>query len=361
VLGCQPEELLGKPSIAFADPKDQERLKGLFARALQGASAFDVYEFDAIKKDGSTIPLEVGASTIYDAEGRVIGRQGIARDLTERRRLEDEVRERKRLEEVNRFKSQFLANMSHELRTPLHSVIGFSEILQDGRFGPLAEKQARFVKNIVVSGRHLLALIDDLLDLAKIEAGKMRLHLGHFDLQATIDKVCSVMQHEADVKHQTVRFEVDPEASVGFADHQRVQQILLNLLSNAIKFTPDGGRITITARRGFRAKGLGSSGDLPQNPQPSTLYPGDFIEIAVADTGIGISSDDLPRLFREFEQLEPFYTKHHQGSGLGLALCKRLVELQDGTIWASSEGAGRGSTFTFTIRAAAPPDWSSDA
>ncbi|MBI3781676.1 MAG: GAF domain-containing protein, partial [candidate division NC10 bacterium] len=363
VLGYRPEELLAKPSIASVAPKDQTLVKGLFAKALTGENAFDVYEIDAIKKDGSTIPLEVGASTIYDAEGRVIGRQGIARDLTERRRLEEEMRERKRLDEINRFKSQFLANMSHELRTPLHSVIGFSEILHDGRFGPLAEKQARFVKNILVSGRHLLVLIDDILDLAKIEAGKIKLHRGLFDIRAVIDKVCAVMQHQADVKHHTVRIEVDPEASVGFADHQRVQQIILNLLSNAIKFTPDGGRITVTARLVHSSQSTVDGWDKVDrelstvNREPHQ----DFVEISVTDTGIGISSDDLPRLFREFEQLEPFYTKHHQGSGLGLALCKRLVELQDGTIWASSEGAGRGSTFTFTILAAAPPDWSSDA
>jgi protein-histidine pros-kinase len=368
-LGYQPEELLGKPSIAYVVPRDQDLVREVFARALRGESAFDVYQIDAIRKDGSTIPLEVGSSTICDAEGPIIGRQIIARDLTERRRLEDEVRERKRLEETNRFKSQFLANMSHELRTPLHSVIGFSEILQDGRFGPLAEKQARFVKNIAVSGRHLLALIDDVLDLAKIEAGKMKLHRGLFDICAVIDKVCAVMQHQADVKHHTVRIEVDSEASVGFADHQRVQQIMLNLLSNAIKFTPDGGRITVTAKRvpscEFRVPSSEAMTEAAQpgtwSLEPGTPKPPDCIEVSVADTGIGISSADLPRLFREFEQLEPFYTKHHQGTGLGLALCKRLVELQDGRIWASSEGAGRGSTFTFTIRAAAPPDWSSDA
>jgi PAS domain S-box-containing protein len=363
VLGYRPEELLAKPSIASVAPKDQDRVKALFDRALQGESPFDVYEIDAIKKDGSTIPMEVGASTIYDSEGHVVGRQGIARDLSERRRLEEETRERKRLEEINRFKSQFLANMSHELRTPLHSVIGFSEVLQDGRFGPLAEKQARFVKNILVSGRHLLALIDDVLDVAKIEAGKMKLHRGLFDIRAVIDKVCAVMQHQADVKHHTVRIEVDPEASVGFADHQRVQQIMLNLLSNAIKFTPDGGRITVTARLVHSSQFTVDGRDKVDrelstvNREPHQ----DFVEISVQDTGIGISSADLPRLFREFEQLEPFYTKHHQGSGLGLALCKRLVELQDGRIWVSSEGPGRGSTFTFTVLAAAPPGWSSDA
>lgn len=356
MLGHQAEELLGRPSITTVVPKDQDLVRGIFARALQGESAFDVYEIDAVKKDGSTIPMEVGASSIYDAEGRVIGRQGIARDLTERRRLEEEVRERKRLEEVNRFKSQFLANMSHELRTPMNAVLGFSEILRDRRFGPLNEKQARFVNNILVGGRHLLALIEDILDLAKIEAGKMRLDLAPLDLRDAIAEVCDVMQLQADIKHQSIQTQVDLDVGICVADRERVHQILLNLLSNAIKFTPDAGQITVSARR------VHSSQFTVDRPEEADREPfRDFIEISVQDTGIGISPDDLPRLFREFEQLEPFYTKRQQGSGLGLALCRRLVKLHGGRIWASSEGEGCGSTFTFTIPAAGPADRPGDA
>ncbi len=356
IFGYRPEELLGQSSIALATPEYHDLLREIFAKALRGESGFDVYEVDAIKKDGSIIPLEVGASTIYDTEGRVIGRQGIARDLTERRRLEEAVRERKRLEEINQFKSQFLANMSHELRTPLNSVIGFSEILQDPRFGPLTGRQARFVNNILLSGRHLLALIEDILDLAKIEAGKMRLNLIPFEVRVAVEEVCGIIQHQADDKQQSVTIEVDPATGFCIADHHRLHQILLNLLHNAIKFTPDGGRITVSARRGSRVERLGSSDDSPRDTKPYTLYPGEVIEIAVADTGIGLSPDDLPRLFREFEQLEPFDTKNHEGTGLGLALCKRLVELHGGRIWASSEGEGCGSTFTFTIPSAPNTD-----
>jgi signal transduction histidine kinase len=315
-----------------------------------------------IKKDGSTVPLETAASAIYDAEGRFVGRQEIARDLTERRRLEEEVRERKRLEGVNRFKSQFLANMSHELRTPMNAVLGFSEILRDRRFGPLNEKQARFVNNILVSGRHLLTLIDDILDLAKIEAGKMRLDLAPLALRDAITEVCDVMQLHAEAKRQSIQTRVDPDVGVCVADRHRVHQILLNLLSNATKFTPDGGQITVTVKMVSSSEfGVSSSQPETRNLKPETASASEFAEIAVADTGIGISPDDLPRLFREFEQLEPFYTKRHQGSGLGLALCQRLVELHGGRIWASSEGEGRGSTFTFTIPAAGPADQPRDA
>ncbi len=369
VLGYRPEELLGRPSIAYVAPKDQDIVRAVFARALRGESAFDVFEIDAITRDGSTVPLELGSSTIYDAEGRIIGRQGIARELTDRRRLEEEVRERKRLEEISHFKSQFLANMSHELRTPLHSVIGFSEVLRDGRSGPLTEKQAKFVGNILVSGRHLLTLIDDILDLAKIEAGKMRLQPAPFELQGALEEVCGVIQHQVGAKQQSLRLDVDPAVGVCVADRRRVHQIMLNLLSNAIKFTPDGGRITVTARRvrssefGVQSSEGGSGGAQPGtwNLTLGTSDTGDFVEIAVADTGIGISPNHLPRLFHEFEQLEPLYTKQHQGSGLGLALCRHLVGLHGGRIWASSEGEGRGSTFTFTLPTAGPLEGSSDA
>ena len=369
ILGYRPEELLGKPTIDCIVPRDHELVMESFRRAVRGESPFDVYEIEAIRKDGSTVPLEMAASPIYDAEGRFIGRQVIARDLTERRHLEEEVRERKRLEGVNRFKSQFLANMSHELRTPMNAVLGFSEILRDRRFGPLSEKQARFVNNILVSGRHLLALIEDILDLAKIEAGKMRLHLEQFEVGSFIEEICGVMQLQADAKQQSIQTQVAPGVGACVADRERVHQILLNLLSNAIKFTPDGGQITVTAKRVPGSEfGVPSSGGTTGVAQPGTgnLEPGtpksrDCVEISVADTGIGISPDDLQRLFQEFEQLEPSYTKRHQGSGLGLALCQRLVELHGGRILASSEGEGRGSTFTFTIPATGPADRLRDA
>jgi signal transduction histidine kinase len=212
------------------------------------------------------------------------------------------------------------------------------------------------VNNILVGGRHLLTLIEDILDLAKIEAGKMRLDLAPIEVRSIIEEICGVMQLQAEAKRQSILTQVGPDVGICVADRQRVHQILLNLLSNAIKFTPDGGRITVFARRVHSSQ---FTVDRPETTDPESHR--DFIEISVQDTGIGISPDDLQRLFREFEQLEPFYTKRHQGSGLGLALCQRLVELHGGTIWASSEGEGRGSTFTFTIPAAGPADRPRDA
>jgi PAS domain S-box-containing protein len=349
VLGYRPEELLGQPAIALVVPKYHELVKESFAKALRGERTFDVFEVEVIRKDGSTVPLEIAASAMYDAEGGVIGRQEIARDLTERRRLEEEVRERKRLEEISRFKSQFLASMSHELRTPLNSILGFSEVLRDRRFGPLTEKQAKFVNHILVSGRHLLTLIEDVLDLTKIEAGKMKLNLAPLEIRLAVEEVCGIVQHQADLKQLTVMIDVGRDVGRCVADHQRVQQILLNLLSNAIKFTPPGGSITVAARR---SSGSHTTGGGAGSPDARTAR--DQVEISVQDTGAGIRPDDLPRLFREFEQLEAFPTRRHAGSGLGLALCKRLVELHGGNIRASSAGEGKGSVFTFTLPLAGP-------
>jgi signal transduction histidine kinase len=170
------------------------------------------------------------------------------------------------------------------------------------------------------------------------------------------------MQLQADAKQQSIQAQVNPDVGICVADRHRVHQILLNLLSNAIKFTPPGGSVTVTAKMVSSSEfGVSSSQPETRNAKPETASASEFIEIAVADTGIGISPDDLQRLFQEFEQLEPSYTKRHQGSGLGLALCQRLVELHGGKIWASSEGEGRGSTFTFTIPAVGPADRPRDA
>ena len=248
-------------------------------------------------------------------------------------------------EEASRHKSTFLANMSHELRTPLHSILGFSELLAQQTYGPLTQKQARHVANIHSSGEHLLALINDLLDLSKVEAGKLELHPQSFHLREALEEALHVLCPQAEAKQQVLSLQVADDLSAITADPLRVKQILYNLLSNAVKFTPADGSITVTAKRGSRGKGLGSSEASPQDPQPYTPDPGDYVEIAVADTGIGIKPEDLPKLFQPFTQLENTLTKQTQGAGLGLALTKHLVELHGGTIWAESAGEGRGSTF----------------
>jgi signal transduction histidine kinase len=269
--------------------------------------------------------------------------------LEHERELEAKARE---LEQANqqlragsRHKSEFLANMSHELRTPLNAILGFSELLQGQTPGPLTEKQARYVANISTGGQDLLGLITDLLDLARVEAGRMELHIAPVNLREVIEAVLHEIRPKAAAKGLSLELVVVETLPPVPADPIRLNQILQKLLSNAVKFNPVGGRVTVTVRIGSRGEGLGSSEGLPSDPKPYTLYPGEFVEIAVADTGIGIKAEDLPMLFQTFTQLEPTFAKRYQGAGLGLSLTKRLVELHGGRILVESPGEGQGSTF----------------
>jgi len=241
-------------------------------------------------------------------------------------RLFREIQEQSRqLEVANRHKSEFLANMSHELRTPLNAVIGFSEVLLERMFGEINEKQDEYLRDIYSSGRHLLSLINDILDLAKIEAGRMELEVTRFDLPQAIENAMTLVRGRADA--HAIRLEADVDERLGeFAgDERKFKQILLNLLSNAVKFTPEGGRVTLRA-------GLTDG----------------TVEIAVTDTGIGIAPEDQAAVFEEFRQVGTDYARKREGTGLGLALTKRFVELHGGAIWLKS-APGEGSTFTFTL------------
>jgi signal transduction histidine kinase len=241
-------------------------------------------------------------------------------------RLFHEIEEKSRqLEIANQHKSDFLANMSHELRTPLNAIIGFSEVLQEKMFGELNEKQLDYLNDIHSSGRHLLSLINDVLDLSKIEAGRMELELSKFDLPAALANALTLVRERAQRHGIALSLEVDPRLGEVQADERKCKQILLNLLSNAVKFTPDGGRVALSAR-----------------------LDTDKAEISVADTGIGIAKEDQQTVFEEFRQVGRDYTKKAEGTGLGLALAKRFVELHGGAIRLESE-PGKGSTFTFTL------------
>ena len=229
------------------------------------------------------------------------------------------------LEIANRHKSEFLANMSHELRTPLNAIIGFSEVLSEKYFGELNEKQADYVKDIHTSGKHLLSLINDILDLSKIEAGRMELDLAEFDLPSALQNALTLVRERAQRHGIKLDLESDPALGQFYADERKFKQIMLNLLSNAVKFTPEGGRVGVSAK-------------------PN----GSAIEIAVADSGVGIADADQEAIFEEFKQVGTDYTKKAEGTGLGLALTKRFIELHGGTIRVSS-APGKGSTFTFTL------------
>jgi two-component system, NtrC family, sensor kinase len=238
------------------------------------------------------------------------------------REIEDKGRQ---LEAASRHKSEFLANMSHELRTPLNAILGFSEVLAERMFGEVNEKQAEYLQDILASGRHLLSLINDILDLSKVEAGRLELELGRFHLPTALDNGLTLVRERATRHGITLTQTV--EAGVGdvVADERKVKQILLNLLSNAVKFTPEGGRVGLTATE---ADGV--------------------VTVAVRDTGIGIAPEDQAAIFEEFRQVGREDARKQEGTGLGLTLAKKFVELHGGRIWVESH-VGQGSTFSFTL------------
>lgn len=229
------------------------------------------------------------------------------------------------LEKANRLKSEFLATMSHELRTPLNAIIGFAEVLRDEITGALNTEQKEYVGDIHSSGQHLLSMINSILDLSKIEAGKFELQYEEFSVENAINEVLNTIMGSSHKKGISIRTHVHEDIPSLMADKVKFKQIMFNLLSNAVKFTPENGRITINAR-----------------------LSNQHVQIAVSDTGIGIKSDDMNKLFEAFRQVDGSYARRYEGTGLGLILTKRLVELHGGKIWAKSE-YGKGSTFTFTL------------
>jgi signal transduction histidine kinase len=240
-------------------------------------------------------------------------------------RMNDELRRLYReLETASQHKSDFLANMSHELRTPLNAIIGFSQVLREEMVGEVNEKQAEYLEDILSSGNHLLSLINDVLDLSKVEAGQVELELAPFSLRDALERGVAMVRERATRDGVRVTLAANPDVDVVAGDERRIRQVIFNLLTNAVKFTPPGGSVDVRAK--------------PVNGE---------VRVSVADTGRGIAGEDLRRIFEEFQQTEAGI-EQGEGTGLGLALSKRLVELHGGRIWVDSE-LGRGSTFVFTL------------
>ena len=265
-------------------------------------------------------------SNPFIKNGIINGRVFCLHDITEMKEIEGSLREANVIAETsNRTKSEFLANMSHELRTPLNSVIGFSEVLLEGNSGSLNEKQTRYLRNISKSGKHLLTIINDILDISKIESGKMHLYKENISVKNLLEDMFSSMQPLAAEKEIVMKVSFGPDLSYIQADKGKIKQVLYNLIGNALKFTEHGGFVTISAK-----------------------VNGDMVYISVEDTGIGISRMDQEKLFKPFTQIDSSISRKYEGTGLGLALSKELVVLHGGKIWVVSE-PGKGSTFTFTI------------
>jgi PAS domain S-box-containing protein len=336
LFGHERRAALGRPvATFFVDPALGE---SCFAEAQHAAASPAAgeppsrREFEWWGRDGTELPMELSIVPTTTTEGGATFTVFL-RDLSERRRVEQMRRmglelelQNAQIREASRLKSEFLANMSHELRTPLNSIIGFSELLQDGQVEPGSEEQAEFLGDILRSSRHLLRLISDILDLSKVEAGKMTFHPETVDLRAQVGEVTSLLRPAAAARGVHVWVDVSTALESVLLDPGRLRQVLYNYLSNAIKFTTEGAAVAVR------------------------VFPveGECFTIEVEDSGEGIDESELPRLFLDFEQLDSGASKRHAGTGLGLALTKRLVEAQGGSVAVRSE-VGRGSVFAATL------------
>jgi PAS domain S-box-containing protein len=337
MFGYNRQEMLGQ-RVEFLIPHDLRDAhvhhRGVYWGCPSTRNMGSGLKLEGQRKDGSRFPVEISLSPVKSDDGFRV--TAIIRDVSERKRSEDhlhaiqerytqelELRNRE-IERANRLKSEFLASMSHELRTPLHTIIGFSELLGEELKGPLNQDQKRFVGHIHKDSLHLLDLINDILDLSKIEAGRVELHREVFDTGAAIEEVLASIRPQGLAKSIQIETALDIHVRVD-ADRVRFKQVLFNLLSNAVKFTPEGGHVTVAGK-----------------------LRDDTVEISVRDTGIGIPPHELESVFDKFYQVGATTKGVREGTGLGLAITKRLLEEHGGRIWVESE-PGNGSTFTFTL------------
>ncbi len=317
--------------LATVHPDDRERVERALDLAVRGEAVFDL-EHRSLMPDGSERVLHGQGDLRRDASGHPRSLAGTLHDITDRVRMAAEREQRHRAEAADRIKSAFLATMSHELRTPLNSIIGFTGILAQGLAGPLTDEQRKQLDMVRGSARHLLALVNDVLDISKIEAGQLEVAREPFDVAAVVRRVVETMGPLARARSLALHAEVCPDLGVLDGDGRRFEQIVINLLSNAIKFT-DHGEVRVIADA--------------LSPEAADR-PGGAVRLRVSDTGIGIREADLAQLFQPFRQVDGGLARTHEGTGLGLAICRRLAQLMGGDITVESVW-GTGSTFTMTL------------
>ena len=351
LTGRTRDELIGAPSkIFFTDPALAD---AAIKRVLTEDKVSD-YELTVRAQNGQETVVSYNAATFHDRDFKLQGVFAAARDVTERKRFERALEAKNiELEHASRMKSEFLATMSHELRTPLNAIIGFSEALKDGLMGETTALQHESIDDIFASGQHLLSLINDILDLSKVEAGKMALELEEIDLHQLLSNSLTIVRETAAV--QCISLELDMGAGIDVLqlDVRKTKQIVYNLLSNAVKFSTPGGQVRLQARKVVRSM----VGTLP-GVWPVHRFPkldnefNDFVEICVSDQGIGISQADMARLFRAFSQIDSGLARKFEGTGLGLAMVRQLAELQGGAVAvASAEREGARFAVWLPIRA----------
>src|SRR5688572_5965646 len=343
LTGCTRDELIGAPFRNYFT--DADRAEAGINRVLAEGKVTD-YELTARARDGKLTVVSYNATTFHDRDRRLQGVFAAARDVTELKRYERTLQLKNvELQDASRMKSEFLANMSHELRTPLNAIIGFSEVLRDGLVGAMSEQQRNFTGDILRSGQHLLSLINDILDLSKVEAGKMLLDLDPVEVSSLFVNSLTIVREKAAARRIRLTLETEKELGSIMADARKVKQIVYNLLSNAVKFTGDGGLVTLRAAKVERTRVGQLDGKPGRTFVPSENTFADFLEISVTDSGIGISAEDLEHLFKPFSQIDSGLARKFEGTGLGLAMVKLLADLHGGSVAVESE-VGAGSRFT---------------
>ncbi|WP_426132608.1 sensor histidine kinase [Pseudomonas sp. PWP3-1b2] len=310
----------------------------------------DIYELTYIRKDGSRLSAMVSVTALRNRHDTIIGYLLIGTDNTARKQEEAERKGFERaleeknleLEHASRMKSEFLATMSHELRTPLNAVIGFSEALKDGLVGDMSDTQREYIGDIFTSGQHLLSLINDILDLSKVEAGMMELELEPVELAGLLANSLLIVREKAALQRIQLKLEYADDVGSLELDQRKTKQIVYNLLANAVKFSAHGSSVTLAVREVDREQVGQIPGDWPAHGfalQPSTHQR--FLELSVSDTGIGIAEDDMGKLFKAFSQIDSSLARKFEGTGLGLAMVKQLTDLHGGSVAvASREGLG---------------------
>ncbi len=322
IVGSSREKVIGLEDLHALQKED---MKKAVEAVLSGRSGYFEGEYVSTTKN-RPMQAKVTFKPLISKEKNLKGGIGIVEDITERNELEKSLlKAKKAAETANRAKSGFIANMSHELRTPLNSVIGFSDLLLEGAFGTLNGKQAKYVNNILTSGKHLLEIINNLLDISKLETGESSLDYKELDLIPFVEEVRTSIRPLASSKNIAIEIDFDPALETIRADPAKLKQVLYNLLSNAIKFTPEGGKVSV-----------------------DTCKKDGVAEIKVTDKGIGIPVESHKKIFQPFVQGDSFSSKEYGGVGLGLYIVKNFVELHGGEVWVSSK-PGKGSTFTFTL------------